>query len=227
MGVAGYYTGMNMSPTSPYKILCLHGYSMNQAWMQRWLVPLQAALGESYQLVCPQAPVPCPEDEVRRVWARIGAELPPERVGPGLNWAWYRATESTPPHYQFIEQSEALLQQLIETEGPFAGLIGWSQGTVMVTALLMAQPQAFRWAMFAGGALPADPRYVAQLPEAFAIPSLHLIGQQETPFMRRRSEALAARFHGAQVEYPEVGHSWPLRSARYLAKTVRWIGSMP
>lgn len=211
------------SAQSAKRILCLHGYSMNQAWMQRWLGSLQAALGADYELVCPQGPVPCPEDEVRAVWARIAAPLPPDRVGPGLNWAWYRANDESPPSYQFIEQSEVYLQQLLLAQGPFDGVIAWSQGTVMVSLLLMAQPQAFAWAILAGGALPADPRFAQQLPAYFDLPSLHLIGERESPFMQQRAEALAARFHQADVAYPPLGHSWPLRLPEFHDRALAWI----
>jgi len=215
------------------KIICLHGYAMNRAWIAAWLNLIQQRLGDHYQLLYPQGPITCPADEVRAMTARFNALLPEERIGKGKNWCWYRADEQQPPHYQQIETALAYLSDYFVQHGPVDGLIGWSQGAVM-TAILSALKQTeagnhfdFNWAILCGGFLPGDRRYRPLFDQPLKLPTLHVSGTQESDFMKKQADKMAAAFNSAERLNTPCGHMMPVKHPAYLDKIADWIINRP
>ena len=216
-------------PSRRKKILCLHGYSMNGEWMQEWMEPLQELLGDAVELICPQGPVACPEDEVRKVWGGLGTSLPGRRIGEGKNWCWYRATDDVPPRYLYVDDALSCLTGLFEQHGPIDGVIGWSQGAtlaaLLVGEMLVEQESHFQfnWVVLGAGSIPADRRFEKYFGQQFDFPSLHIIGEKESLFMKQRSEALYKRFENGQCLNPPVGHVWPLKYPEVIENIANWI----
>jgi len=211
------------------KVLCLHGYSMNSYWLREWCVPLEQALADEAIFLYPQGPIECPEAEVRATTARFNMPLPESRVGPGLNWCWYRASDEKPPIYHGLDETLQWLAELFEREGPISGVFGWSQGAVM-TAILAAlrerepaSPFQFDWAVLCGGFLPGDPRYRRYFEQPLQLPSLHVVGMKESDFMKQQGERLLAAFVQSERLDTPVGHILPLKHPRSMAAMAGWI----
>lgn len=218
-----------MTKRMPKKVLCLHGYSMNREWFQSWWHSFEPRFNGRVEFIYPQAPIECPEAEVRDVWSRINMPLPARRLGRGKNWSWYRATAHTPPTYAGIDASLTLLAETFEKDGPIEGIIGWSQGAILATVLIgellrHRQPRfQFNWAVLCAGALPADPRFQPDIAGPLTLPSLHVIGTKESVQMKHRCEALFNRFVGAERLDPPVGHVLPLHYPHYMDRIYDWI----
>ena len=218
-----------MEKTRLKKIICLHGYAMNKAWIKSWLDLIQQRLGDHYQLLYPQGPIECPPDEVRSMTARFNALLPEERIGNGKNWCWYRADEQKPPTYRQIEIALDFLSNYFAQHGPVDGVVGWSQGAVM-TAILSALKQKeagdrfdFNWAILCGGFLPGDVRYRPLFDQSIDLPTLHVTGMLESDFMKAQSVKMAATFNSAETLDTPCGHIMPIKHPESLDTIADWI----
>ena len=211
------------------KILCLHGYAMNRDWLRQWLQPVELALQPQAQLVYAQGPIVCPADEVRAMIKQFQFKLPESRIGPGLNWCWYRASADKPPLYLGVDDTLLWLKALAEREGPFDAVFGWSQGAVMA-AMMAAQQQngeghdfGLQWLLLCGGFLPGDPQVKQWFEPTIQLPSLHVVGKLESDFMRQRGKALHAAFHQADFLDTPVDHVLPLKHPEYMQRIIEWM----
>ena len=212
------------------KILCLHGYAMNSDWLRDWLRPLEQALAGRAELIYLQAPIAVAEADVRATTGRFQAVVPDDRLGPGLNWCWYRASDEKPPRYSGLEQSLDVLHDLFAQQGPIRGVLGWSQGAVvaaMLAGLMKRDPGSgfpFELGVFCGGFLPGAPEYRRLFAEPLKMPSLHVIGRKESDFMRTQGEKLLAAFEASERLDTPVGHVLPIKHPEYMTKIANWIG---
>lgn len=211
------------------KILCLHGYSMNSDWLREWCAPLEQALAADAVFIYPQGPIACPAEEVRATTALFNMPMPESRIGAGLNWCWYRASEEKPPIYRGCEESLAWLAGLFEQEGPISGVFGWSQGAVMtaiLAALMEREPDSpfhFDWAVLCGGFLPGDPRYRRHFEQPLALPSLHVLGLKESDFMKQQGERMLHAFANSNRLDTPVGHILPVKHPDFMAQIAAWM----
>lgn len=209
------------------KVLCLHGYSMNDAWMGEWCAPFAAALPE-LELLVPCAPIAAPEEEVRAMCQQFNMPIPEMRIGPGKNWCWYRASDDKPPVYRQIDESLTMLAELFRRE-PIDGVLGWSQGTVMaaILAALCVKEQAadfrFNWVVLCGGFRPGDTRFRHYFDTPIGMPSLHVLGERESQFMQEQGQRLADSFLRSQVLHTPVGHILPLKYPDYMQRIADWM----
>lgn len=222
------------------RILCLHGWRTNAAFMERQLAQLKAKLGESEfsHLEGPISGMLAADDDVEQ--------------------------ECMPPYFQWWEPLDGVAGQLeavryvaehIRTQGPFDALLGFSEGAACATAVLAAlhgagrgsaevrqqlkteladvprprlvicvcgiPPDDFRPGCFCFG---RGSNKVCQVP----VPSIHVIGESDGD--RHGSEELAEEWYGVSpaaaknsdskiVRHPH-GHRFPL-DCRLLADAVR------
>ncbi|TPW18397.1 MAG: ovarian cancer-associated protein 2 protein [Halothiobacillaceae bacterium] len=211
------------------KMLCLHGYGMNSQWLQEWLWPIEQQLEGVVRFIHAQGPIVAPTEEVRAMAARFNAVLPESRIGEGKNWCWYRADDAKPPIYHGIEASLAYLANIVATEGPVEGVLGWSQGAVMAailageSATIANSPFGLRWAILCGGFRPGDRRFRPYFDRPLALPTLHVLGEQESEFMRQQGHKLYASFVDAQRLDTPVGHIMPVKYPAYMKQISAWI----
>ncbi|KAJ4293020.1 hypothetical protein N0V88_005684 [Collariella sp. IMI 366227] len=122
------------------RFLCLHGLGSNSDILEAQLAPIRAHLG--------------PEHEFLYVDGFIECE-----PAPGMDGVFpppYYGYFSTPTRDQLLAACE-FVEQVVEEEGPFDGVVGYSQGAGLVATLLlrrkrMAAPDLFKLAVF--GSLP-------------------------------------------------------------------------
>lgn len=110
----------------------------------------------------------------------------------------------------------AQLSQYIVEEGPFDGVIAFSQGAALVSAYLIQisnqqkfRPKPFRCAIFLSGARPYDPQALAEgrveyfepkgTQSTIVLPTTHIWGSRDASF-REQSEALSALCDEGQRE---------------------------
>lgn len=135
-------------PSSPLKILMLHGYTQSGPLFQAKTGALRKTLQKSFpagvELVYPTAPIRLtPADE-----SFLGNTLNgKDREGEEQEidaWAWWKrkgsGTGSVEPYvYEGIETGLATIADVLKTQGPFDGVVGFSQGgacAAMVASLL-------------------------------------------------------------------------------------------
>ena len=122
------------SPPAIRKILCLHGGGGNVKEFQNssGVKAISEALGSNYELVFAQAPH-------GGLWMRD----PPEGKSKPTNdpdWA---------------SQSISILNSIVQSQGPFYGIMGYSQGAAFIPVYLSRIPDGtFQMAAMFGGYLP-------------------------------------------------------------------------
>ena len=210
------------------RILALHGYLQSGPVFRSRTGSLRKALKRTCEFVFAEGPheVAQPGDqdvqscgggveEVKRAWWLAPAEE--NQLRP-------RDTSTC----RGIEESLQTLENLLREEGPFDGVLGFSQGGAAAALLCaaiqkeqIAAPQ-FRFALFFGAFAPRDPTYAAFIRDAcLDIPSLHYFGESDNLVTEERTAELHSFFGSdtaLKVPHPQ-GHCIPsLAEVRHRVK---------
>ncbi len=185
---------------SNLRILCLHGFRSSGRALQLQMRPLTN--------ITPMAD-----------FTFINA---PE--SPSGKSGWWRAIDDEPSadgtvparvHYEGWARSRDAVLAFISEHGPFDGILGFSQGAAFAGVLVglrapdgrptAERPLRIDFAMLVGGFPSRDPD-LARLYErrdAYALPSLHMIGLSDAIVPAETSRALATHFiDPVLVEHP-------------------------
>ena len=139
-----------MSTPTPSKarILCLHGYAQNAAFFRQRTGSLRKALkAVAGDFVFVDAPF--------AATAGFLGDINADERGQSLGWWTFdEATASRPSlshEYAGVERSLELLDATCEREGPFDGVLGFSQGAALAALLCMRRRTLFRFAILVAG----------------------------------------------------------------------------
>ncbi|KAF9997224.1 hypothetical protein BGZ65_007188 [Modicella reniformis] len=111
------------------RILCLHGYTQNALSFSKKTAVLRRTLKDVADLVYITAPHIVPIPTLETPEARENDQL--ENLEPeAVPYGWWRG-----PDYKGFDESLTVLQQVLEKQGPFDGVLGFSQGASMASLL--------------------------------------------------------------------------------------------
>jgi predicted esterase len=142
-------------PSTPVKLLMLHGFTQSgplfRAKTRALEKNLQKAFPAGITLHYPTAPIHLAHADIPFANTFDGAEEQTDA------WAWWRRKGlGEPYHYEGLEIGFAHIAKVLQEEGPFDGVIGFSQGgacAAMVASLLEpGRRQAFE-AMYPSGGM--------------------------------------------------------------------------
>jgi predicted esterase len=156
------------------RILCLHGYHGSAATMRRQASGATALLAPYADLFFLDAPSRSHGD-----------------------FGWWHATSNRAIVYEGWEATRRGVKLAWDTQGPFDGVLGFSQGAVLASLLVALPEFPFEFAIMAGGFAARDPRLAAlyeRNKEKYAIPSLHIYGRADGIVDPRASAALSDKF---------------------------------
>jgi predicted esterase len=202
------------TPAAPLRIALLGGFKDNAAKRMRQCKTLRERL-PGIVLVGHDAPFELSPAEIAHVSTReelaVFSSSTAETANPG-NWRkWWslpldKVTGAIDddfmrnPAYDTLEESVRDVCAWLEREGPFDGLLGFSQGAVLVACLVRghvhALPASIRCAILVGGFPPSDTKLLGRVEEQQAtspprhVPTLHMAGRADTYIDARHSEAL-------------------------------------
>jgi pimeloyl-ACP methyl ester carboxylesterase len=202
-------TPATSSPFFAYKILALHGYNQNANTFRRVLslsfLPRISHLAECVFIDAPHRTK--------------------EALGGGC---WWHPSHSEPEAggskrwvYDGWEQSLELLRHVDATQGPFDGVLGFSQGACATSALAAqhSQPDSspavqFGFAIMVGGfayrGQGAGPLFRHR---PLRMRSLHVYGQRDKIVNPKSSDELASLFDSPAVHSHTGGHAFPQTDA--------------
>jgi predicted esterase len=139
-------------PSRPIKVLMLHGYTQSgplfQAKTGALRKTLQKAFPSGVDLVYPTAPIRLtPADESFLAGNGTGRDGAGKENGSASEapgeldaWAWWRRKGDGEPYtYEGLETGLARIAEVMKAQGPFDGVVGFSQGgacAAMVASLL-------------------------------------------------------------------------------------------
>lgn len=129
-------------PKQPLKILMLHGYTQSGTLFYNKTRALTKHLQKSFPLhevtfSYPTGPLRLNPADIPG-YENNGSNDTPEQEIEAYGW-WRRSNTSDPPEYLGLEKGLDSVANVLRTEGPFDGVIGFSQGAAlaaMVVSLL-------------------------------------------------------------------------------------------
>ncbi|XP_042298661.1 esterase OVCA2 [Sceloporus undulatus] len=206
------------------RLLCLHGYRQDAASFRARTGSLRKALHGRAQLVAVDAPHPVLLARPPRAGAAPSSDPPEEeeeKEANGRGWWFSRPEEGTfsaldeSPSCGGLEESLGAVAQAFAEQGPFDGLLGFSQGAALVgllCALRHRGDQRFPFAfaiLVAGFKSQAQPHRGYYQGEPIAVPSLHVLGETDRVIPAQMSRELAGHFVEPQVLSHPGGHFVP------------------
>ena len=191
------------------KILCLHGGGEDASQFRAsvGMVGLESSLASSVEFVYATAPYS------RSLWIR---DPPGGKSSPTTdpNWA---------------SQSVALLDSIVQSQGPFHGLLGYSQGSAMALTYLTSVPlSTFQVVILFCGYVPTTHTGLTNRINTASpfggIPALIWIGRNDPIISNAQSQNAAAMFTSPSVLISQSGgHAVPDSSDPTYGDVVRFI----
>ncbi|XP_053946360.1 esterase CG5412 [Anastrepha ludens] len=190
------------------KVLCLHGYRQNGDALKNKLGSFRKFAGKYAEFVFLTAPHQAPPLEAS------GEPVPEQRSW----WAnkddgTFKGTNKGGPAFGF-QESLRLVEETWKTQGPFQGLLGFSQGACFVglicglakKKLTTVRPD---FAIIASGFISGSLVHKSAYEESITIPTLHIYGLTDDIIPKEMSKNLAAYFKQAEVLEHPGGHYFP------------------
>lgn len=191
----------------PLKILCLHGGNSSSEGFEVQLEELSHQLGGLVEFTFAQAPNG--ESANQFLWMGDAAKHGPHSVG------WW-------------QDSKRHVETILEEQGPFSGVLGYSMGSAASFSLLAALPEGtFQFAVLCCGYVPTNNQEIMeQLDERRPLrtPVMHCFG--------RSDGCIPAAYTGPMLDYfaPEVnsvmrhpgGHDVP-RDTRHIQQLAAFL----
>ncbi|KAK9821899.1 hypothetical protein WJX74_010730 [Apatococcus lobatus] len=201
-------------PSSPMakpklRVLALHSFrTSDKIFQDQFLISgLDKTLSDLWEPVFMRAPLPA-------------SGPPPSDVAaffPGPYFEWWNMEKDAEGRSCYLRWRESLeaVEEYIQEFGPFDGVIGFSQGSILASYLVAAQARGLilqqvprlRFCVLFAGARAGDPDLAGAYFPRSTIPSLHIIG--DTDYMSRASNDLIEAFETSQVIRHPRGHLIP------------------
>ncbi|EUC34963.1 hypothetical protein COCCADRAFT_92016 [Bipolaris zeicola 26-R-13] len=152
-------------PNRPIKILMLHGYTQSGPLFQAKTGALRKTLNKAFpkgiELVYPTGPIRLTPADFSLITGAVTERTSAPDADEELDaWAWWRKPNTNDGTYFFdgLDEGFAHIASILKEQGPFDGVIGFSQGaaaTAMVASLLEPKrKEAFDAQQAAGTGIP-------------------------------------------------------------------------
>ncbi|KAI8899783.1 serine hydrolase-domain-containing protein [Globomyces pollinis-pini] len=208
-----------MTEGTMLKLLCLHGYTQNGNVFRKRIAVLQKQLLKNN--------IECVFVDAPHVSTTTFNE-----VVTGEERAWWNASEDRQIYYG-LDESLQYLKEFSDSNGPFDGILGFSQGAAMSSLIADHLPIKPKFLVLVGGFVP-KPQQAKEI-LTYRGPSLHVMGIKDELVANEWSMNLAALM--ANLEYfpdsvnesgvvkvlvHDGGHAVPGKS-NYRHTIVEWI----
>ncbi|KAM3602032.1 uncharacterized protein V6R79_023390 [Siganus canaliculatus] len=210
---------------APLRVLCIHGYRQNSGSFREKTGALRKLLKKQVELVYVSAPhsVPPPANS-EEVPEKENSSGPGGEEDPKGWWFSDRHARSFNAQQQCeeslgIDDSVTVVREAVKVQGPFDGILGFSQGAAFVAMLCSLQEQklepefSFRFAILVAGFRSACTEHQLFYSSPLQIPSLHVFGLEDRVIPDNMSRELLPSFQDAQVLTHPGGHFVPAGSA--------------
>jgi predicted esterase len=195
-------------PMKKMRILCLHGYHGSGDVLRSQMQSLMTGFESRVELVYVDAPSLSEGDF--GWWHAVSEESSRGGDDSGVGHARMR--------YEGWDRTRKALVSIFETQGPFDGIFGFSQGAALAGLLVglrapdgvptPEQPLTFDFAITVSGFVSNDPTHAPLYAHkgSYALPSLHIIGRSDGIVPASDSRDLAARFGAPTILEHPGGH---------------------
>ncbi|KAJ1830455.1 Ovarian cancer-associated protein 2 [Coemansia sp. RSA 2711] len=199
------------------KILCLHGFGESAELFKIRTRNIRAVVGEHAELVYPDGPI-----DIGSLHMTTGDLVDPEIASEFTNLGWWWMRRGRSFEARGIGKTLDLIGKLLTEQGPFDGIVGFSQGAalaIVICALLAGRegplslgavehPQ-MKFLLLAGAFQLEVPEYEYLYQGEFDVPSLHIVGAYDTVVEPERSRQVQGCFAAPEVFEFVGGHFIP------------------
>lgn len=209
-------------------ILCLHGFAQNGKVFSVKASGIRKALKKAgYHTVFIDGPIKLTPADLPFAASSLGADDKAEEVD-------FRGWVYTQPEKFDIQPSLDTIKKAWEEHGPFVGIMGFSQGSGVVGALLstfdkvVGDEKAFEHLKFAilySGFKLENPSAQHYYEKKVTLPTLHVIGELDTLVANERSLAFAEICENYTILKHPGGHYCP-STKDLLKQEVAWVESV-
>ncbi|XP_037948773.1 esterase GA18864 [Teleopsis dalmanni] len=199
----------NLEIKEKLRVLCLHGYRQNGDAFKSKLGSFRKHVGKYADFVFIAAP-----------HLAAALEMSPDNTQEDQRSWWankddgsFKGTNKNGPAIGF-QQSLRLVEETWTNQGPFQGLLGFSQGACFVglicglakKKLTSIKPE---FAVLSSGFLSGSLVHKSAYEELISIPSLHIFGSTDEIIPKQMSEELAKHFKNPEILVHNGGHYFP------------------
>ena len=194
-----------MATKQKLKILCIHGYRQNGKTFREKSGSFRKVLkkyAEFSFVTAPNILPDCDGDSEQRGWWFSS---------PGKAYNAKEYTEFT----EGFEESLNVVADFIAQEGPFDGILAFSQGASFLSIICSlkemndARFQNFRFAMFVAGFKSRQSSHKVYYEQLVQLPTFHIIGETDAVIPREMSDDLLQHYSSPVVLRHEGGHFIP------------------
>ncbi|CAN9501138.1 unnamed protein product [Ophioblennius macclurei] len=207
---------------APLRLLCLHGYRQNGASFREKTGALRKLLKKvQVEMVYVTAPLTVTTE----VTDKDGDSAPAADGDDSRGW-WFSDVHARSFNARQqceeslgLDQSVAAVREAVKLQGPFDGILGFSQGAALVAMLCSMQEKqlepdfGFRFAVLVAGFRSACEEHQTYYEAALQMPSLHVFGLEDKVIPDAMSRELLPSFQDPQVLIHPGGHFVPAASA--------------
>lgn len=191
------------------RILVLHGFAQSPDEIRSKTRQIQSSLSDT-DFVFPSAAV-----ELVSYDGEIDDRSRDVKSAPA-RFSWNYLHEDMSSHLFNLEATLKRIIPILEGDGPFVGIMGFSQGAAVASAItsllekrsVTINHPEFKFAVLFCGARPSSPVF-DQLYQDIRTPSLHMVGELDVMVPIERSLQLASAFDTSTVIYHPGNHFIP------------------
>ncbi|XP_015183236.1 PREDICTED: UPF0483 protein CG5412 [Polistes dominula] len=204
-------------PVAPDKlrILAIHGYHQSDVIFKKKLGFLRKSFNRELELTFIRAPHKIPTEN----------ETDKDSKESGYGW-WFNTEDhvfkATVPsdHCIGFEESLELVKKTHQEQGPFDGILGFSQGAAFATILCIMQkknmyPFRFNFAIIISGFKSLCKLHAEYYTETIDIPSLHIYGRTDKVIPTDMTEKVCGLFKYCNRVIHDGGHYMPSQKHVY------------
>ncbi|XP_027887879.1 esterase OVCA2 [Xiphophorus couchianus] len=211
---------------APLRVLCIHGYRQNGSSFREKTGALRKLLKKQLELVYITAPLTVRTAATEEVSNVENNSVPTAGGDEEPRGWWFSDIQARSfSAQQQCEKSSGLddsisaVREAVKTQGPFDGVLGFSQGAAFVAMLCSLQEQKlelefnFRFAILVAGFRSACEEHQKFYEVPLQIPSLHVFGLEDRVIPDSMSRDLLPCFQDPQVLIHPGGHFVPAAAA--------------
>ncbi|XP_008331124.1 esterase OVCA2 [Cynoglossus semilaevis] len=211
---------------APLRVLCVHGYRQNGSSFREKTGALRKLLKKQVELVYVSAPHSVPQSSSGDSSEKDNSSRPgPVGDEEQRGW-WFSDVQARSFNAQQhcvkslgLDESVSAVREAVQVQGPFDGILGFSQGAAFVAMLCSLQEKglepefSFRFAILVAGFRSACTEHQMFYDAPLQIPSLHVFGLEDRVIPDNMSRELLPSFLQPQVLTHPGGHFVPAASA--------------
>nr|CAB3455355.1 unnamed protein product [Digitaria exilis] len=209
-----------MEPDKKAKILCLHGFRTSGSFLKKQISKWHPSIFQQFDMVFPDGSFPA------------GGKSEIEGIFPPPYFEWFQFNKEF-TEYTNLDECISYLCDYMVKNGPFEGLLGFSQGATLSALLIGYQAQGkvlsdhppIKFMISISGSKFRDPSICdIAYKDPIKVKSVHFIGEKD--WLKVPSEELASAFDGPLIIRHPQGHTVPRLDDASVKQLYEWSSNI-